>query len=96
MAGLIERITMAFFHSGSVERLVDRRTFLGHASLGIGATALAGMMQRTLLGSATAGAVAINPLSGSRPESALSLGPASNSPALSFSPRPVYAYPIRA
>jgi hypothetical protein len=42
-----------------LERLVNRRTFLGQASLGLGATALAGLLQKSLLaasGSSFAGA----------------------------------------
>src|SRR5262245_26539484 len=41
----------------SIERLVDRRTFLGHSSLGLGTIALAGLMQPRLFG-ATASPVA--------------------------------------
>jgi hypothetical protein len=48
------------------ERLVDRRTFLGQASLGLGATALAGLLQRSLLGANSSSLVSANPLAASR------------------------------
>src|SRR4051794_34373360 len=51
----------------TLERLINRRAFLSNASIGVGAAALAGLMQRTLFGAATAGEsfAAANPLAAS-------------------------------
>src|SRR5215213_5376424 len=51
--------------NNSIERLVDRRTFLGHSSLGIGAAALSTLLQRSLLGATAVGGKAVDPLAAS-------------------------------
>ncbi len=47
---------MHHFDSSTAERMLDRRTFLGRASLGLGSMALAGLMQPTLRAATAAGA----------------------------------------
>jgi hypothetical protein len=53
------------FNQDALERLVNRRTFLSNASIGVGAAALAGLMQRSLLGAAAESFAAANPLGAS-------------------------------
>jgi hypothetical protein len=49
-----------------LERLVNRRTFLGQASLGLGTTALAGLLQKSLLAASGSSFAGANPLAASR------------------------------
>jgi len=57
---------MTPYQQASFECLVNRRTFLSQASLGVGAAALAGLMQRSLLGATTVGGNAIDAAIASR------------------------------
>ena len=50
----------------SLERLADRRTFLGQASLGVGAMALASLMRQSALGAISVGGNRVDPLMLSR------------------------------
>lgn len=54
-------------HFNAWERLIDRRTFVGGASLGLGAMALGNLLQRGALAARVeADAGGVDPLSGSR------------------------------
>src|SRR5687768_10784052 len=50
----------------SIERLVDRRTFLGQASLGLGTAALASLLQQSLFAAKSSSGAKFDPLAASR------------------------------
>jgi hypothetical protein len=54
------------FQAESIERSVDRRTFLGQASLGIGTAALSTLLQRSMFGATALGGKPVDPLAASR------------------------------